>query len=64
MFVCAAQVTREGRLQQAESGHATYSTMVYVRVVIAGWSYSAMSKVATIAVRYSAVRRQSELEPG
>ena len=64
LFLHCSQITPDGRFEQAESQRATYGTMVYVRMLIAGWSQAYAAQAATIAIRYSAVRRQSELEPG
>lgn len=39
--------------------------MIFVRVIIVkGIAVANLSKAVTIAVRYSAVRRQSEIKPG
>lgn len=38
--------------------------MMFVRVVLVQDMASSLSKAVTIATRYSAVRRQSEMKPG
>lgn len=43
----------------------TYGTMIFVRVIVVkGVAASNLAKAVTIATRYSAVRRQSEMKPG
>ena len=42
----------------------SYATMVFVRVVICQDVTTQLKKATTIAIRYSAVRHQSELKPG
>ncbi len=46
------------------SDKLTYGTMVFIRSMIVGESARALSKSCTIAIRYSAVRHQSELRQG
>ena len=41
-----------------------YGTMTRVRANLVGYCAVALAKGVTIAVRYSAVRRQSEMRPG
>ncbi|KAJ8865835.1 hypothetical protein PR048_033357 [Dryococelus australis] len=59
-----AQVLEDGTYVKSPSDKLTYGTMVFVRVVIVQDVASYLAKAVTIAVRYSAVRRQSELKPG
>ena len=42
---------------------ASYSTMVFVRMAICHDSIAYLKKAATIAIRYSAVRRQVGINP-
>eukprot|EP01027_Heterolobosea_sp_BB2_P010705 GEZU01015685.1.p1 GENE.GEZU01015685.1~~GEZU01015685.1.p1 ORF type:complete len:358 (-),score=48.02 GEZU01015685.1:35-1072(-) len=54
-----AQVTREGKyIKTAKNDKAGYGSMVAVRTIIVLNTMSALAKAATVAVRYSAVRRQ------
>lgn len=46
------------------SAKLTYGTMVFIRSMIVGQSALALAKSCTIAIRYSAVRHQSEIKPG
>lgn len=50
-------------MKPARHGKLTYQTMVFVRVNLVNEAAFNLSKAVTIAVRYSAVRRQSELRP-
>ncbi|XP_058460945.1 probable peroxisomal acyl-coenzyme A oxidase 1 [Malaya genurostris] len=63
MLMKNAQLLRDGSYVKPVSSVLTYGTMVFVRVIIVkGMAYE-LSKVATIAVRYSCVRRQSPINP-
>ncbi|XP_028828049.1 peroxisomal acyl-coenzyme A oxidase 1-like [Denticeps clupeoides] len=64
MLMKYAQVEPDGTYQKAPSDKLTYGTMVFIRSMIVGDSARALSKASTIAIRYSAVRHQSELRPG
>nr|CAD7400440.1 unnamed protein product [Timema cristinae] len=64
MLMKNAQVLEDGTYVKSPSDKLTYGTMMFVRVVIVQDVASYLSKAVTIAVRYSAVRRQSELKPG
>ncbi|XP_076447527.1 peroxisomal acyl-coenzyme A oxidase 1-like [Babylonia areolata] len=64
MLMKNAEVTRDGRFISKGVDKANYATMVLVRVKITRWAYEALSDGVTTAVRYSAVRRQSSLQPG
>lgn len=48
----------------ARHGKLTYGTMVFVRVMLVNEVAFNLAKAVTIAVRYSAVRRQSEKKAG
>eukprot|EP00918_Siedleckia_nematoides_P051310 GHVU01112285.1.p1 GENE.GHVU01112285.1~~GHVU01112285.1.p1 ORF type:complete len:660 (+),score=64.25 GHVU01112285.1:69-2048(+) len=65
MLMKIAQVEPDGTFVKAKHDKLGYGTMVFVRSMIT-WGISAMSlaQCTTIAVRYSCVRRQSELRPG
>ncbi|XP_053690483.1 probable peroxisomal acyl-coenzyme A oxidase 1 [Sabethes cyaneus] len=59
MLMKNAQLLRDGTYVKPATSVLTYGTMVFVRVIICkGMAYE-LSKAATIAVRYSCVRRQS-----
>lgn len=65
MLMRYAQVAADGTYtKHAVSSKANYGTMVFVRAGIVYDSYSLLSKSTTVAIRYSAVRRQSERRPG
>lgn len=51
-------------MKVARHGKLTYGTMVFVRVLLVNETAFNLAKAVTIAVRYSAVRRQSERKPG
>lgn len=58
------QVQPDGTYLKPPSDKLTYGTMVFIRSMIVGESAMALSKSCTIAIRYSAVRHQSELRAG
>ncbi|XP_059613153.1 probable peroxisomal acyl-coenzyme A oxidase 1 [Phlebotomus argentipes] len=64
MLMKNAQVEKDGTFVKAPSSVLTYGTMMFVRVVIVRDMANYLSKAVTIAVRYSAVRRQSPINPG
>ena len=61
-----AKVDRDGRYAPPPKANAksSYATMVVVRADIVKYAGEVLSKAATIAVRYNAVRRQTAPEPG
>lgn len=58
------QVLEDGTFVKAPSSKLTYGTMMFVRVVIVRDAAGHLGKAVTIATRYSAIRRQSEMKPG
>lgn len=58
------QVAPDGAYVQPPSTKLTYGTMVFIRSMIVAESARALAKSSTIAIRYSAVRHQSEIRPG
>ncbi|KAL2087220.1 hypothetical protein ACEWY4_018279 [Coilia grayii] len=64
MLMKYAKVEPDGTYHKPPSSKLTYGTMVFIRSMIVGESARALSKASTIAIRYSAVRHQSELRPG
>ncbi|KAI5632452.1 acyl-CoA oxidase domain-containing protein [Phthorimaea operculella] len=63
MLMKNAQVLKDGTFKVSPNSKLTYGTMVFVRVMIVNGVANLLARVATIAVRYSAVRRQSQLKP-
>lgn len=63
MLMKNAQVKRDGTFVKSPSSVLTYGTMMFVRVVILRDVSNYLSKAVTIATRYSAVRRQSPIDP-
>ncbi|KAL4713845.1 hypothetical protein ACJJTC_015499, partial [Scirpophaga incertulas] len=61
MLMKNAQVLKDGTFKASRNNKLTYGTMVLVRVTIVIGVAKNMSRAATIAIRYSAVRRQSQL---
>ncbi|XP_008068290.1 peroxisomal acyl-coenzyme A oxidase 1 isoform X1 [Carlito syrichta] len=64
MLMKYAQVKPDGTYVNPLSNKLTYGTMVFVRSFLVGQAAQSLSKACTIAVRYSAVRHQSEIKPG
>ncbi|XP_068932437.1 peroxisomal acyl-coenzyme A oxidase 1 isoform X2 [Petaurus breviceps papuanus] len=64
MLMKYAQVKPDGTYVKPVSDRLTYGTMVFVRSFLVGESARALSKACTIAIRYSLVRHQSEIQPG
>lgn len=64
MFMKNAQVTKDGEYIKPKSDKLNYGTMVFVRVLITDMVGFNLARACTIATRYSAVRRQSEIIPG
>ncbi|XP_037035975.1 probable peroxisomal acyl-coenzyme A oxidase 1 [Bradysia coprophila] len=63
MLMKNAQVLPDGTYKKAPSSVLTYGTMMFVRVVIIRDMANYLSKAVTIVTRYSAVRRQSPIDP-
>ncbi|XP_052748855.1 probable peroxisomal acyl-coenzyme A oxidase 1 [Galleria mellonella] len=63
MLMRNAQVSKDGTFTAGANSKLTYGTMVYVRVLIVNNMANLLAKAVTIAIRYSAVRRQSKLKP-
>ncbi|KAK3749270.1 hypothetical protein QZH41_016045 [Actinostola sp. cb2023] len=64
MLMGLTKVSPEGKVSQSGNPKVLYGTMMYVRASIPTDIYGLVSRAITIAIRYSAVRRQSELKPG
>lgn len=63
MLMKNAQVRPNGRFVKGPEPLLTYGTMVFVRVMIVRDVSFGLQQAATIATRYSAVRRQSPIAP-
>jgi len=63
MLMKNAKVLESGEFIKPKSSVLTYGTMMFVRVVIIKDVASNLTKAVTIATRYSAVRRQSPIDP-
>jgi hypothetical protein len=58
-------VQQDGTYVKSKNDKLTYGTMIFVRVsLVKNVAAAFLSKAVTIATRYSAVRRQSEMKPG
>ncbi|CAH2049993.1 unnamed protein product, partial [Iphiclides podalirius] len=64
MLMKNAQVQKDGTYVKAKNDKLTYGTMVFVRVTIVTDVAFELSRAATIAVRYAAVRHQSQPKAG
>ncbi|KAM3958994.1 acyl-coenzyme A oxidase 1-like [Aphomia sociella] len=62
MLMKHAQVLEDGTYVKSKHSKLNYGAMVFVRVVIVFDMINYLSRAVTIAVRYSAVRRQSQLK--
>jgi acyl-CoA oxidase len=54
---------QDGTYVKASSDKLTYGTMMFVRVVLVRDIARYLSKAATIAIRYSVVRKQGQIKP-
>ncbi|KAL0901881.1 hypothetical protein ABMA27_007036 [Loxostege sticticalis] len=63
MLMKNAQVQKDGTYIKGKSEKLTYGTMMLIRVMIVTDMAYEVSRAATIAVRYSAVRHQSQPKP-
>ena len=61
---CNTQLLEDGTYIKPKSDRLIYGAMTFVRVAIVSDVGRALAKAVTIAIRYSCVRRQSEIEPG
>uniref|UniRef100_A0A8C5FEF1 Peroxisomal acyl-coenzyme A oxidase 1 n=1 Tax=Gadus morhua TaxID=8049 RepID=A0A8C5FEF1_GADMO len=64
MLMKYAQVKPDGSYVKPLSSKLTYGTMVFIRSLIVGNAGIVLSQCCTIAIRYSAVRHQSEIRAG
>ncbi|XP_045771180.1 probable peroxisomal acyl-coenzyme A oxidase 1 [Maniola jurtina] len=63
MLMKNSKVLEDGTYVNAPSSKLAYGTMMFVRVMLVNDVCKYMAKAVTIAVRYSAVRRQSQPKP-
>lgn len=63
MLMRNAEVLADGTFVKRQLSVLTYGVMVLIRVVLVRDMSTYLAKVATIAIRYSAVRRQSQINP-
>ncbi|KAJ9577671.1 hypothetical protein L9F63_005751 [Diploptera punctata] len=54
----------DGSYVKAPSDKLTYGAMMFVRVIMLQGAAAQLAQASTIAIRYSVVRRQSEMKPG
>ncbi|KAH9489974.1 Peroxisomal acyl-coenzyme A oxidase 1 [Bulinus truncatus] len=64
MLMRYAQVLEDGTFVSPKNDKLVYGSMTLIRAQIVGGTARALSKAVTIAARYSAVRKQSEINPG
>ena len=57
------QLSPDGTFTKPANSKLLYGTMSFVRAVIVYDCQSLLSRAITIAIRYSAVRRQGQLKP-
>jgi hypothetical protein len=55
---------QDGSYVKSPNEKLAYGTMMFVRVAMLRGVANDLAKACTIAIRYSAVRRQSEMKPG
>jgi len=63
MLMKFAKVEKDGTFKASPASRLNYLTMVYTRCLIVNQNSTLLLAAATIATRYSAVRRQSPIEP-
>ncbi|XP_037043884.1 probable peroxisomal acyl-coenzyme A oxidase 1 [Bradysia coprophila] len=62
MMMKYSEVLENGEYKKSKSAVLTYGTMTYIRVAIVNDGTSLLANAATIAMRYSTVRRQSPID--
>lgn len=63
MLMKHSKVLPDGTYVTSSSSKLTYGTMIFVRVVLVQYAELYLRKATIIATRYSAVRRQSQINP-
>ncbi|KAL8594946.1 hypothetical protein ACOMHN_038743 [Nucella lapillus] len=64
MLMKNSKLLADGTYIKPKSNRLIYGAMTFIRALIVGDVGRGLAKAATIAVRYSCVRRQSEIQPG
>lgn len=64
MFFVCTQILPDGTYIKPKNDRLMYGGMTSLRAGIVGTASRKLCIAATIAIRYSAVRRQSKIEPG
>ncbi|KAK6960144.1 peroxisomal acyl-coenzyme A oxidase 1-like isoform X1 [Biomphalaria glabrata] len=64
MLMRYAQVLEDGTFVSPKNDKLVYGSMTLIRAQIVGGTARGLAKAVTIATRYSAVRKQSEIVPG
>ncbi|XP_041975186.1 probable peroxisomal acyl-coenzyme A oxidase 1 [Aricia agestis] len=64
MLMKHAQVLEDGTYVKSKNSKLNYGTMMYVRMIIVFDTVQMLARVVTVAVRYSAVRRQTTYKTG
>lgn len=64
MLMRYSKVLKDGTYVKPPNARLSYGSMTLVRAVIVGDASRGLSQACTIAIRYSAVRRQTEISPG
>lgn len=58
-------IIQDGTFEKSSHEKLTYATMIFVRVLIVkSFACNFLMRSVTIAIRYSLIRRQSELKSG
>lgn len=63
MLMKNSQVLEDGTYIKPATDKLTYGTMMFVRALLVHDLARYLSKAVTIVIRYSAVRRQSQINP-
>jgi hypothetical protein len=59
------QLLKDGTyISKAKNSKLTYGAMLLVRAVLTRFVSQSLAEASTIAIRYSAIRKQSEIKPG
>ncbi|XP_060068142.1 peroxisomal acyl-coenzyme A oxidase 1-like [Ylistrum balloti] len=64
MLMRYSKVLKDGTYVKPPNTRLSYGSMTLIRAIIVGDSSRGLSQACTIALRYSAVRRQTEISPG
>lgn len=64
MLMRYAKVLEDGTYIEPKNSKITYGTLVLSRTALINWSGTYLAQACTIAIRYSSVRRQTEVSPG